>query len=226
MQDDLLFPNESKKKEMEQIRKELTPEEIDNQKLRERVKLLREEKELEEAKKVRAEKKKRRLTKGVVKREMKKRQALAMRMRNMPIDEIAAKLEISPYTAAKLIREGIAELPEETNTDMKKLLTRSLVKLLGNFEKIALTGGVKEADIALKSILQLMKITGLNIQKQEIDQINMEAGKANGIDVAELDLDLDTKRKLLDAIRKKVEKENPTPTPPPMDEDEENNEDE
>lgn len=224
MEDDLLFPNESKKKEMEQIKKELTPEEIDNQKLRERVELLREEKELEEAKKQRVEKKKRRLTKGVVKREMKKRQALAMRMRNMPIDEIAAKLEISPYTAAKLIREGIAELPEETNVDMKKLLTRTLVKLLGNFEKIALTGGVKEADIVLKSILQLMKITGLNIQRQEIDQINMDAGKADGIDVAELDLDLDTKRKLLEAIRKKVEKENPSP--PPVDEDEEeNNED-
>lgn len=225
MEDDLLFPNESKKKEMEQIKKELTPEEIDNQKLRERVELLREEKELEEAKKQRVEKKKRRLTKGVVKREMKKRQALAMRMRNMPIDEIAAKLEISPGTAAKLIREGIAELPEETNVDMKKLLTRTLVKLLGNFEKIALTGGVKEADIVLKSILQLMKITGLNIQRQEIDQINMDAGKADGIDVAELDLDLDTKRKLLEAIRKKVEKENPSP--PPVDEDEEeNNEDE
>lgn len=225
MEDDLLFPNESKKKEMEQIKKELTPEEIDNQKLRERVELLREEKELEEAKKQRVEKKKRRLTKGVVKREMKKRQALAMRMRNMPIDEIAAKLEISPGTAAKLIREGIAELPEETNVDMKKLLTRTLVKLLGNFEKIALTGGVKEADIVLKSILQLMKITGLNIQRQEIDQINMDAGKADGIDVAELDLDLDTKRKLLEAIRKKVEKENPSQ--PPVDEDEEeNNEDE
>lgn len=207
MEDELLFPNESKKKKMEELRQETSGEEINNDKLKERVELLEKEKELEEERTQRVEKKKKKLSKAKVRREIKKRQALAMRMRNMPIDEIAEKLGIGPVLTAKLIREGVAELPEETNSDMKKLLSRTMVKLLGNFERIAMTGGVKEADIVLKSISQLMKLCGLNIQRQEIDQINMDAGKADGIDVAELDLDLDTKRKLLEAIRKKAEKD-------------------
>lgn len=206
MSDDLLFPNETLKKEMEQIKQE-NPEEINNEKLRERVELLEKEKELEEQKSIRVEKKKKKLSKAKVAREIKKRKALAMRMRNIPIDEIAKRLDIGPVLAAKLIREGVAELPEETNADMKKLLQRTMVKLLGNFERLALEGGTKEADIVLKFISQLTKICGLNIQRQEIDQINMEAGKADGIDVAELDLDLETKRKLLKAIRKKATKD-------------------
>ena len=99
-----------------------------------------------------------------------------------------------------------------------------MVKLLGNFERIAMTGGVKEADIVLKSISQIMKLVGLNIQRQEIDQINMDAGKADGIDVAELDLDLDTKRKLLEAIRKKAEKDSEKPGNKPSIEEEEEEE--
>ena len=224
MEDELLFPNESKKKKIEELRQETSGEEINNDKLKERVELLEKEKELEEERTQRVEKKKKKLSKAKVRREIKKRQALAMRMRNMPIDEIAEKLGIGPVLTAKLIREGVAELPEETNSDMKKLLSRTMVKLLGNFERIAMTGGVKEADIVLKSISQLMKLCGLNIQRQEIDQINMDAGKADGIDVAELDLDLDTKRKLLEAIRKKAEKDAKKLDNKPSDEDEEEEE--
>lgn len=224
MEDELLFPNESKKKKMEELRQETSGEEINNDKLKERVELLEKEKELEEERTQRVEKKKKKLSKAKVRREIKKRQALAMRMRNMPIDEIAEKLGIGPVLTAKLIREGVAELPEETNSDMKKLLSRTMVKLLGNFERIAMTGGVKEADIVLKSISQLMKLCGLNIQRQEIDQINMDAGKADGIDVAELDLDLDTKRKLLEAIRKKAEKDAKKLDNKPSDGDEEEEE--
>lgn len=224
MEDELLFPNESKKKKMEELRQETSGEEINNDKLKERVELLEKEKELEEERTQRVEKKKKKLSKAKVRREIKKRQALAMRMRNMPIDEIAEKLGIGPVLTAKLIREGVAELPEETNSDMKKLLSRTMVKLLGNFERIAMTGGVKEADIVLKSISQLMKLCGLNIQRQEIDQINMDAGKADGIDVAELDLDLDTKRKLLEAVRKKAEKDAKKLDNKPSDGDEEEEE--
>ena len=224
MEDELLFPNESKKKKMEELRQETSGEEINNDKLKERVELLEKEKELEEERTQRVEKKKKKLSKAKVRREIKKRQALAMRMRNMPIDEIAEKLGIGPVLTAKVIREGVAELPEETNSDMKKLLSRTMVKLLGNFERIAMTGGVKEADIVLKSISQLMKLCGLNIQRQEIDQINMDAGKADGIDVAELDLDLDTKRKLLEAIRKKAEKDAKKLDNKPSDGDEEEEE--
>ena len=224
MEGELLFPNESKKKKMEELRQETSGEEINNDKLKERVELLEKEKELEEERTQRVEKKKKKLSKAKVRREIKKRQALAMRMRNMPIDEIAEKLGIGPVLTAKLIREGVAELPEETNSDMKKLLSRTMVKLLGNFERIAMTGGVKEADIVLKSISQLMKLCGLNIQRQEIDQINMDAGKADGIDVAELDLDLDTKRKLLEAIRKKAEKDAKKLDNKPSDGDEEEEE--
>ena len=129
MSEDLLFPNETLRKEMEQIKQE-NPEEIENDKLRERVELLEREKELEEQKFVRIEKKKKKLSKAKVTREIKKRQALAMRMRNIPIDEIAERLDIGPVLAAKLIREGVAELPEETNADMKKLLQRTMIKLL------------------------------------------------------------------------------------------------
>lgn len=206
---DLLFPNERKQKMAEQLK---TEEQIENDKLRERVELLEKEKELEEQRNQRKEKKKRRITKNVVQREMKKRQALAMRMRNIPTDEIAARLDISPTFANKLIREGIQELPEETNADMKKLLSRTMIKLLGNFEKIALEGGVKEAEVALKSISGLMKLCGLNIQKKEIDQINMNGTPmSGGIDVAELDLDLDTKRKILEAMRKKEKQKQENP---------------
>ena len=54
----------------------------------------------------------------------------------------------------------------------------------------------------LKGITQLMKLSGLNIQHKTIEQTNMNLGEVSpGIDVADLDLDLETKKKILQAIR-------------------------
>lgn len=201
---DLMFPNGHRSEDIGEDIK--TPEvslaDYNDEKLREHISLLEREEELETKREKRAKLKMRKVTEAGLRKATKKRQAMAMRLRNIPVDIIAKKLGVSPSYAASLIREAVAELPEETAEDLKKLLGRTVVQLIGNFEKLAMEGGVKEADIMLKGITQLMKLSGLNVRHQQIEQTNMEVGNISpGIDVATLNLDLETKKKILAAIR-------------------------
>lgn len=201
MRKKLMFPN--KNKPTEETEKEQDARlEKENSKLREHIELLQEEAKLEKEKESRQKKKKRRMTEAQVKKQVKKKQAMAMRLRNIPIDVIAERLGVSAGYVHSLIREAVAELPEETAEDLRKLLSRTVVQLIGNFEQVANEGGVKEAEVLLKAISQMMRLAGLNVQRRQIEQTNMEVGNiSGGIDVADLNLDLETKKKLLQAIR-------------------------
>ena len=219
MRQKLMFPN--KNRNDGESKEQDAQLEQENAKLREHIELLREEERLEKEKEKRAKKKKRRLTEAQVKKELRKKQAMAMRLRNIPIDVIAQRLEVSPGYVHGLIREAVQELPEETAEDMKKILTRTVVHLIGNFEQVANEGGVKEAEVLLKGVSHLMRLSGLNIQRRQVEQTNMEVGSiSGGIDVADLNLDLETKKKLLQAIRDS-EKLKSAVTEKPVTEDEE-----
>ena len=201
----LMFPNKHKKTEPETP---VTDEDVQKQqdretsKIKERVQLLEREKQLEEDRDKRIRRKARKMNEAQIRKSIRKKQAMAMRMRNIPIDVIAERLGVTESYAASLIKEAVAEMPEETAEDLKKLLGRTVVQLIGRFEKVAMRGGVREADIMLKGISHLMKLSGLNIRHQQIEQTNMEVGNISpGIDVADLELDLETKKKLLAAIR-------------------------
>lgn len=201
MRKKLMFPNKNKPTE-EMDKEQEARLEQENSKIREHIELLREEARLEKEKQNRQKKKKRRLTESQVKKQMKKKQAMAMRLRNIPIDVIASRLDVSPGYVHSLIREAVAELPEETAEDLRKLLSRTVVQLIGNFEQVANEGGTKEAEVMLKAISQMMRLAGLNVQRRQIEQTNMDVGTiSGGIDVADLNLDLETKKKLLQAIR-------------------------
>lgn len=199
----LLFPNKNKPKETPVTEDDMEKQQTrEIKKIRERVELLEREAQLEKEREQRIRKKSRKMNEAQIRKQLKKRQAIAMRMRNIPVDVIAERLGVTPGYANDLIREAIAELPEETAEDLKKLLGRTVVQLIGNFEKTALSGGVREAEVMLKGITQLMKLSGLNIQHKAIEQTNMNLGEVSpGIDVADLDLDLETKKKILEAIR-------------------------
>lgn len=202
----LLFPNKHRKSRPKES--SVTEEDIQTQqnretkKIKEHIDLLEKEKALEEERDRRIKRKTRKMNEAQVRKAIRKKQAIAMRMRNIPIDIIADRLGVTQSYAANLIREAVAELPEETAEDLKKLLGRTVIRLIGNFEKTALQGGVREAEVMLKGITQLMRLSGLSIQRREVQQTNMEVGNISpGIDVADLNLDLETKKKLLLAIR-------------------------
>lgn len=226
---DLLFPNESKKEVPERIdAKEHIEDDIERTK--KHVSLLEKEMQLEEMREKRLRKKNRKQSEASIRKNIRKRKAIAMRMRNIPIDVIANRLGISNKYALELVKEAVSELPEETAADLKKLLGRSVIQLIGKFENTALLGDAKHADVMLKAIEKLMKLAGLNIQKREVEQTNtnMDLGNVgSGIDVKDLNLDLETKRKILQAIRenKKLneqlqqEKKNAAITEPVDDED-------
>lgn len=206
MSDKLMFPNRHRKSEPKES--PVTEEDVQTQqsretkKIKEHIDLLEKEKALEEERDRRIKRKARKMNEAQLRKAIRKKQAIAMRMRNIPIDIIAERLGVTQSYAANLVREAVAELPEETAEDLKKLLGRTVVRLIGNFEKTALQGGVREAEVMLKGITQLMKLSGLSIQRREVEQTNMEVGNISpGIDVADLDLDLETKKKLLLAIR-------------------------
>lgn len=205
MRKKLMFPNKHRQDEPETP---VTDEDVEKQqsretkKIKEHINLLEKEKQLEEERDRRHHRKARKMNEAQLRKSIRKRQAIAMRMRNIPVDVIAERLGVSPAYAAGLIKEAVAELPEETAEDLKKLLGRTVIQLIGNFEKTALEGGVREAEVMLKGITQLMKLSGLSIQRQQVEQTNMEVGSiSNGIDVADLDLDLETKKKILFAMR-------------------------
>lgn len=205
MRKKLMFPNKHRQDEPETP---VTDEDVEKQqsretkKIKEHIDLLEKEKQLEEERDRRHHRKARKMNEAQLRKSIRKRQAIAMRMRNIPVDVIAERLGVSPAYAAGLIKEAVAELPEETAEDLKKLLGRTVIQLIGNFEKTALEGGVREAEVMLKGITQLMKLSGLSIQRQQVEQTNMEVGSiSNGIDVADLDLDLETKKKILFAMR-------------------------
>lgn len=199
----LMFPNpkkpdaEPQKQEKQEVAEDVGK---DIGLIEKRVALLEKEKTLMAERDKRLKKRHHRMSEASMRKEMRKRQAIAMRMRNIPVDTIAERLHIDNAYAAKLIREAVSELPEETAGDLKKLLGRTVVQLIGNFERTALEGDVRCADVMLKAIEKLMKLSGLSIQKREIETSNV--GEVSpGIDVADLHLDLDTKRKILSAIR-------------------------
>ena len=205
MRKKLMFPNKHRQDEPETP---VTDEDGEKQqsretkKIKEHIDLLEKEKQLEEERDRRHHRKARKMNEAQLRKSIRKRQAIAMRMRNIPVDVIAERLGVSPAYAAGLIKEAVAELPEETAEDLKKLLGRTVIQLIGNFEKTALEGGVREAEVMLKGITQLMKLSGLSIQRQQVEQTNMEVGSiSNGIDVADLNLDLETKKKILFAMR-------------------------
>ena len=205
MRKKLMFPNKHRQDDQETP---VTDEDVEKQqsretkKIKEHIDLLEKEKQLEEERDRRHHRKARKMNEAQLRKSIRKRQAIAMRMRNIPVDVIAERLGVTPAYAAGLIKEAVAELPEETAEDLKKLLGRTVIQLIGNFEKTALEGGVREAEVMLKGITQLMKLSGLSIQRQQVEQTNMEVGSiSNGIDVADLDLDLETKKKILFAMR-------------------------
>lgn len=205
MRKKLMFPNKHRQDKPETP---VTDEDVEKQqsretkKIKEHIDLLEKEKQLEEERDKRIHRKARKMNEAQLRKSIRKRQAIAMRMRNIPVDVIAERLGVSPAYAAGLIKEAVAELPEETAEDLKKLLGRTVIQLIGNFEKTALEGGVREAEVMLKGITQLMKLSGLSIQRQQVEQTNMEVGSiSNGIDVADLNLDLETKKKILFAMR-------------------------
>lgn len=205
MKKKLMFPNKHRQDEPEIP---VTDEDVEKQqsretkKIKEHIDLLEKEKRLEEERDRRHHRKARKMNEAQLRKSIRKRQAIAMRMRNIPVDVIAERLGVSPAYAAGLIKEAVAELPEETAEDLKKLLGRTVIQLIGNFEKTALEGGVREAEVMLKGITQLMKLSGLSIQRRQVEQTNMEVGSiSNGIDVADLNLDLETKKKILFAMR-------------------------
>lgn len=200
----LMFPNKNKLPEETPEEKAERNARLDEEdaRIQKHIDLLKEEERLEKEKAERAKKTHRRLTQAQIKRQVKKQQAMAMRMRNIPIDQISMKLGISQATTYELIREAVSEMPEEAADDLKKLLARTIIQLIGNFEQVANEGGTKEAEVMLKAISQMMKLAGLNVQRRQVEQTNMEVGSiSGGIDVADLNLDLETKKKLLQAIR-------------------------
>lgn len=200
----LMFPNSKKPAPETPVTEEdvQTQQSRETKKIKEHIELLEKEKQLEEERDRRIHRKTRKMNEAQLRKGIRKRQAIAMRMRNIPVDVIAQRLNVSPSYAGQLIKEAVAELPEETAEDLKKLLGRTVIQLIGNFEKAALEGGVREAEVMLKGITQLMRLSGLSIQRQQVEQTNMEVGNiAPGIDVADLDLDLETKKKILSAIR-------------------------
>lgn len=200
----LMFPNKNKLPEETPEEKAERNARLDEEdaRIQKHIDLLKEEERLEKEKAERAKKTHRRLTQTQIKRQVKKQQAMAMRMRNIPIDQISMKLGISQATTYELIREAVSEMPEEAADDLKKLLARTIIQLIGNFEQVANEGGTKEAEVMLKAISQMMKLAGLNVQRRQVEQTNMEVGSiSGGIDVADLNLDLETKKKLLQAIR-------------------------
>lgn len=200
----LMFPNKNKLPEETPEEKAARNARLDEEdaRIQKHIDLLKEEERLEKEKAERAKKTHRRLTQAQIKRQVKKQQAMAMRMRNIPIDQISMKLGISQATTYELIREAVSEMPEEAADDLKKLLARTIIQLIGNFEQVANEGGTKEAEVMLKAISQMMKLAGLNVQRRQVEQTNMEVGSiSGGIDVADLNLDLETKKKLLQAIR-------------------------
>lgn len=198
----LRFPNPKKEVEpppevIEKVRKE------DEEEIKKHVQLLKEEKRLEEERLRRLGHRK--ATAKNLQVQMRKRQAVAMRLRNIPMDVIAQRLHLSYARVQGMIREAMLELPEENAADLKKVLTRTITQLIGKFQTIAEEGCTKSAMVELKAIEKLMKLAGLTIERRQVEQTNM-GELSPGIDVADLNLDLDTKRKLLESIREAREK--------------------
>lgn len=189
---DLLFANEEKEQRDKKY----------NTVIKERVSLLKQEKKLETERNHRLCHSAK-ATRAALRRQQKIKQALALRLRNFTVDQIAVKLKVTPHCVYKWLQECFAELPQE-NIDMtKKMLNRNLELLLKRFHDDALASGdAKMADVALKSIGQIAKITGLNIQRREVETTNL-GDVSPGVELAELNLDLETKKRLLQAIREK-----------------------
>jgi predicted DNA-binding protein YlxM (UPF0122 family) len=141
---------------------------------------------------------------AAIKHALKKRQILAMRLRNMTLTEIAEKLNVTPQAIQQTLREAIDEIPKESAEQLKFIINDTLQKLINRNRPLAMLGDKTSSNTLIKSIDKLMKLEGLEATtKNEIEVNNIKTVVGEGIDVTELDLPIEVQKQILEAMRKR-----------------------
>lgn len=148
--------------------------------------------------------KKRKTSAASIQHERRKKQVIAMRLRNKTYDEISKTLGLSMNTCCSLAKEALNEMPIENSQEISKVLTRTATRIMGKFQTLADSGDTKSALVILKALEKVMKLAGLDVSRKQLEVSDL-GSTVQEVDLGELDLPLETKRQVLEAIRKQKE---------------------
>lgn len=130
------------------------------------------------------------------------RNALRLRMRFKSYEEIGKTLNVTSGTAYNLVKKGLEEMPRENAEELRSCINATYQELISQTKVEALRGDNFKASILIKAMEKLSILEGLNVvTTKKIDVNNFETTIGNGLSVDELNLPLDVKKQILNAVR-------------------------